>query len=215
VGVDRFTRGLCPSDDDDLDPEEKTAFEVLLTVKDNEGIPLPGFPPDSLYVTVIGDTAAPPDTCALLDGVGFGRQDSTYRFWCGGSDTLFATDTTGVDGTLITVKNVSGKARLRLQAHYGDTAYGEEDTVWVNSVDQLPYVPNGRVTSADFGSFATAYNKWRLQGLGNWAWDLQQEPADTCMTGGEVKYIFDVDAQDFSWFSTHYPDTLANDDCED
>ena len=213
--VDEFTRGLCPSGDDELDADEKTAFEIRLTIKDNEGIPLAGFPPDSLYVTVVGDTASPSDTCALLDPVGFTRVDSTYRFWCVSSDTLFATDTTGVNGTLITVKNVSGKARLRLQAHYGSSATGSQDTVWINSVDQVPSVPDGKVWGPDFASFSAAYNAWRFDTLGNWAWDLLHEEGDTCRVGGEVRPVFDVDAQDYSWFGAHYTDTLEANACDD
>jgi hypothetical protein len=215
ISVNDFTRGLCPSDDDSLDADEKTAFQVLLTVKDEDGIPIPGFPPDSLYVTVVGDTAGPPDTCYTLNDVGCGRQDSTYRFWCGSSDTLFATDCTGVAGTMITVENVSGKARLRLQAYYGASAVGEEDTVWINSTDQVPSVPDGKVTGPDFSSFSSAYNAWRFDSLENWAWDLLHQAADECTTGGRVTPIFDVDGGDFSWFSTHYQDTLGSGDCED
>ena len=113
------------------------------------------------------------------------------------------------------MKNISGKARLRLQAHFGASARGAEDTVWINSGDQVPSVPDGRVTGPDFSSFSSAYNAWRLDSLESWTWDIQHQPVDTCSVGGEAHPVFDVDGGDFSWFNYHYQDSLETGDCDD
>jgi hypothetical protein len=104
---------------------------------------------------------------------------------------------------------------LRLQAHYGTTAVGPEDTVWINSVDQVPDVPDGRVTGPDFSSFVDAYNAWRFDSLESWVWDIQHQTGDTCSGGAKVVPVFTVDGGDFSWFTNHYADTLESDACED
>jgi hypothetical protein len=196
---DRFIRAMCP---EGCGSGGAYPFKAVVTVKDTSStasVPMPCIPADSVYVRIYGDMAYP-DTCTAQETIG---GSATHTFWCASNDSLTASQPTNADGEAeILHAAASGTGRLRVEPHTGVVQAGQEDTVWVNSFDQIGG-PDGVVQQSDFAAFSTAYTQWTVYGIQNWKWDFVSSEGDACETG---ETMFKVSGPDYSCFATHYLD---------